>query len=46
MIEALARVPVDVELASEFRNRDSIVGERTMCLAISQRARPPTRSLR
>jgi glutamine---fructose-6-phosphate transaminase (isomerizing) len=36
MIEALARVPVEVELASEFRNRDPLVSERTMCLAISQ----------
>jgi glucosamine--fructose-6-phosphate aminotransferase (isomerizing) len=36
MIEALARIPVEVELASEFRNRDPLVGERTLCLAISQ----------
>jgi glucosamine--fructose-6-phosphate aminotransferase (isomerizing) len=36
MIESLARVPVEVELASEFRNRDPLVGERVMCLAISQ----------
>jgi glutamine---fructose-6-phosphate transaminase (isomerizing) len=36
MIEALARVPVEVELASEFRYRDPIVGPRTLCLAISQ----------
>jgi glucosamine--fructose-6-phosphate aminotransferase (isomerizing) len=36
MIEALARVPVEVELASEFRNRDVLVNERTMCLAITQ----------
>jgi glucosamine--fructose-6-phosphate aminotransferase (isomerizing) len=36
MIEALARVPVEVELASEFRNRDPLVSERVMCLAISQ----------
>ena len=36
MIEALARVPVEVELASEFRNRDPLVAERVMCLAISQ----------
>jgi len=36
MIESLARVPVSVELASEFRNGDPIVGERTLCLAVSQ----------
>jgi len=36
MIEAIARVPVEVELASEFRNRDPLVNERVMCLAISQ----------
>ncbi|HVI92885.1 MAG TPA: glutamine--fructose-6-phosphate transaminase (isomerizing), partial [Anaeromyxobacter sp.] len=36
MIEALARIPVEVELASEFRNRDPLVSERTMCLAVSQ----------
>jgi glutamine---fructose-6-phosphate transaminase (isomerizing) len=36
MIEALARLPVEVELASEFRYRDPIVGPRVLCLAISQ----------
>jgi glutamine---fructose-6-phosphate transaminase (isomerizing) len=36
MIEQLARVPVEVELASEFRNRDPLVGPRVMTLAISQ----------
>jgi len=36
MIEALARLPVEVELASEFRHRDPVVGTRTMVLAISQ----------
>jgi glucosamine--fructose-6-phosphate aminotransferase (isomerizing) len=36
MIEALARLPVEVELASEFRNRDPLVGPRVMTLAISQ----------
>ena len=36
MIEALARIPVEVELASEFRYRDPIVGPRTLCLAVSQ----------
>jgi glucosamine--fructose-6-phosphate aminotransferase (isomerizing) len=36
MLEALARVPVEVELASEFRNRDPLVSEKVLCLAISQ----------
>ncbi len=36
MIEALARLPTDVELASEFRYSDPIVGPRTLVLAISQ----------
>jgi glucosamine--fructose-6-phosphate aminotransferase (isomerizing) len=36
MIEALARVPVQVELASEFRNREPLVDGRTLVLAISQ----------
>src|SRR5919201_3058642 len=36
MIEALARLPVEVELASEFRYRDPIVGPRTLVLAVSQ----------
>ena len=36
MVERLARLPVDVELASEFRYRDPVVGPRTMVLAISQ----------
>ncbi|HET7753160.1 MAG TPA: glutamine--fructose-6-phosphate transaminase (isomerizing) [Anaeromyxobacteraceae bacterium] len=36
MIEALARIPVEVELASEYRYRDPIAGPRTLCLAISQ----------
>jgi glucosamine--fructose-6-phosphate aminotransferase (isomerizing) len=36
MIEQLARLPVDVELASEFRHRDPVVGAKTFVLAISQ----------
>jgi glucosamine--fructose-6-phosphate aminotransferase (isomerizing) len=36
MVETLARLPVEVELASEFRNRDPVVGPRTMVLAVSQ----------
>ena len=35
-IERWARVPVDVEIASEFRYREPIVGPRTLVLGISQ----------
>ena len=36
MIEALARIPVDVDIASEFRYRDPLVDERTLMVVISQ----------
>ena len=36
MIESLARVPVEVDYASEWRYRDPIVGENTITLVISQ----------
>lgn len=36
MIEELARIPVDVEYASEFRYRNPVVNERTLLIAISQ----------
>ena len=36
MIEALARLPVEVALASEFRNGDPLVSERVLVLAVSQ----------
>ena len=36
MIEALARIPVDVDIASEFRYRDPIVDNRTLMVVISQ----------
>ncbi len=36
MIEGLARLHVEVELASEFRNRDPLVGPTVLTLAISQ----------
>src|SRR5688500_16668292 len=36
MLEALARIPVEVEYASEFRYRNPIVDERTLLIAISQ----------
>jgi len=36
MIEDLARIPVDVEYASEFRYRNPIVDDKTLCVVISQ----------
>jgi glucosamine--fructose-6-phosphate aminotransferase (isomerizing) len=36
MIEKLARIPVDVELASEFRYRDPLVDGQQLAIAISQ----------
>ena len=35
-IEKLARIPVEVEIASEFRYRDPIVDEKTMTIIVSQ----------
>lgn len=36
LIEKIARIPVEVDIASEFRYRDAIVDENTVVLAISQ----------
>jgi glucosamine--fructose-6-phosphate aminotransferase (isomerizing) len=36
LVEELARVPVEVDYASEFRYRDPILDDRTLVLAISQ----------
>lgn len=36
MLEELARIPVEVEYASEFRYRNPIVDEKTLCVVISQ----------
>ncbi len=36
LIEKLARVPVEVDIASEFRYRDPLVGARTLTVVISQ----------
>jgi glucosamine--fructose-6-phosphate aminotransferase (isomerizing) len=36
MLEELARIPVEVEYASEFRYRNPIVDERTLVIGISQ----------
>ena len=36
LIERIARIPVEVDIASEFRYRDPMVDENTVVLAISQ----------
>jgi glucosamine--fructose-6-phosphate aminotransferase (isomerizing) len=36
MIEEFARIPVEVEYASEFRYRNPVVSDRTLCVVISQ----------
>jgi glucosamine--fructose-6-phosphate aminotransferase (isomerizing) len=36
LIERIARIPVEVDIASEFRYRDPIINEGTVVLAISQ----------
>ncbi|HLV26208.1 MAG TPA: glutamine--fructose-6-phosphate transaminase (isomerizing), partial [Gemmatimonadales bacterium] len=36
MLEELTRLPVEVEYASEFRYRNPIVTDRTLCIVISQ----------
>ena len=35
-IERWARIPVEIDVASEFRYRDPVVGPNTLCVAISQ----------
>jgi glucosamine--fructose-6-phosphate aminotransferase (isomerizing) len=36
LIEELARIPVEVDLGSEFRYRDPLVPKGTLCIAVSQ----------
>jgi glutamine---fructose-6-phosphate transaminase (isomerizing) len=36
MIETLARIPVEIDLASEFRYREPLVDQHTLCIAVSQ----------
>jgi glucosamine--fructose-6-phosphate aminotransferase (isomerizing) len=36
MLESMARIPVEVEYASELRYRNPIVTDRTLCIVISQ----------
>ncbi|MCF6178936.1 MAG: glutamine--fructose-6-phosphate transaminase (isomerizing) [Geopsychrobacter sp.] len=35
-LEKLCRIPVEVDIASEFRYRDPLVNDKTLCLLISQ----------
>ena len=35
-IEKLCKIPVEVDIASEFRYRDPIINEKTLCIYISQ----------
>jgi glutamine---fructose-6-phosphate transaminase (isomerizing) len=44
MLEDIARIPTEVEYASEFRYRRPVVEPNTLAIAISQSARRPTRS--
>ena len=46
MIEPLARIPVEVELASEFRYRDPLIPSARSASPSRSPARPPTRSPR
>ena len=36
LIEHIARIPVEVDIASEFRYRDPIIDDKTVVIAISQ----------
>lgn len=36
IIEKLCKIPVEVDIASEFRYRDPIIDEKTLCIYISQ----------
>lgn len=36
VIEKLCKIPVEVDIASEFRYRDPLVDEKTLCIYISQ----------
>ncbi len=43
MIEEMARIPVEVEYASEFRYRSPIIDEPRFCWRSASQVRPPTR---
>ena len=40
-IEKLCRIPTEVDIASEFRYRDPIIDEKTLCIFISQSGETP-----
>jgi glucosamine--fructose-6-phosphate aminotransferase (isomerizing) len=42
-LESIAKIPTQVEIASEYRYRDSVPNPRTLVVTISQSARRPTR---
>ena len=39
-IEKMARIPVEVDIASEFRYRDPIIGEDCLLIVVSQSVKP------
>lgn len=41
-IEKLARIPVEVDIASEYRYRDPLTDSKTLCIVISQSGKPST----
>ena len=43
-IERRTRMPVETDIAPEFRYRDPVLDDRTLVIGISQSGRPPTRS--
>jgi glucosamine--fructose-6-phosphate aminotransferase (isomerizing) len=42
-LESIAKIPTQVEIASEYRYRESVPNPRTLVVTISQSARRPTR---
>ena len=44
MIEQFARLPAEIDLGSEYRYRDAVIGPETLIVAISQSGRRRTRS--
>jgi glucosamine--fructose-6-phosphate aminotransferase (isomerizing) len=46
IIEEWARIPVEPDIASEWRYRNPVLSKDTLVIGISSRARPPTRSPR
>jgi len=45
-LESIAKIPTSVEVASEYRYRDSVPNPRTLVVTITQSGEPPTRSPR